>query len=252
LAEHHFQLVYRGNWKSHHENANDTIHPGFVHESSVATARARTAADTDFDDGQTREMMDANGFTRREWENIELIAFPGGHSYMGGIYRSGLMARRTNDPVQDRCYAAMVAHHGSERADAILNMDRFNNLIYPNLNINAQFHQLRIVQPLSPDRTMVTSHCFRLDGAPEEIFHRAVRFLTNLGSPASMIYSDDAALFERCSTGLHNSDHPWIDIGRGLGLERAVEGNGLAAPASEAPIRGQFNAWLDYLSAEDR
>ena len=77
-------------------------------------------------------------------------------------------------------------------------MNRFNNIIYPNLIINAQYQQMRVTIPLSVDRTIVRIHCFRLKGAPDEMFHRAVRFLTTLGSPASMIFSDDVEMLERC------------------------------------------------------
>lgn len=252
LAETCFRLEYRGNWKTHHENANDTIHPGFVHDSSVAVARTtpESTEETSFDNGQTREMMEANGFTRREWETIELVAFPSGHSYMGGIYRTGLMARRRADPVQERYRAALVAAYGEARTDEILGLDRFNNLIYPNLNINAQFHQLRVVHPIAADRTQVTSYCFRLDGAPEEIFHRAVRFLSTLGSPMSMIYTDDAEQFERCNTGLQDGGADWIDMARGAGSETPLEDGGRKAPASEVPVRAQFGAWLDLMSRE--
>ena len=101
----------------------------------------------------------------------------------------------------------------SDATDAILGMDRFNNLIWPNLNINAQYQQIRIVQPVAPDRTIVQAMCFRLGGAPEGIFHRAVRFLTNLSSPASMIFADDVEIFEKVQAGL---------VGREPGMARPV------------------------------
>ncbi len=252
ISDSSFRLEYKGNWKLHHENANDTIHPGVVHESSVNTAREQARADTEFDSGQTREMLEANGFGRREWESIDLYAFPGGHSYMGGIYKSGLLARKENDPVREKYVGIMNEAYGAERAAEILNLDRFNNLVYPNISVNAQFHQLRIVHPIAPDRTLVISHCFRLIGAPDEIFHRAVRFLTNLGSPASMIYIDDAEVFERCNTGLHgDTGMNWINMQRGAGMETAVHAGGVMATATEAPIRAQYAAWLDLMTAEE-
>ncbi len=63
-------------------------------------------------------------------------------------------------------------------------------------------------------------HCFRLKGAPDEIFHRAVRFITTLGSPASMIFSDDVEMLERCQQGLASEAGPWIDFSRGLDSDR--------------------------------
>tara|TARA_A100000171_G_C2138255_1_gene152245 strand:- start:2181 stop:3494 length:1314 start_codon:yes stop_codon:yes gene_type:complete len=253
LAPTAFRLQYRGNWKMHHENANDTIHPGVVHNSSVQTARQHNAQNTEFDAGQTREMLQGNGFSKNEWEGIELAALPGGHSYMDGIYRNGLLARKEVDPVRDRYEAAMIQAYGEERTRAILDLDRFNNLIYPNININAQYHQLRVVHPVAPDLTLVTSYCFKLVGAPDAIFHRAVRFLTNLGSPASMIYGDDATIFERCNQGLRNADNDvWINMQRGMDYEKPLPHGGTIDAATEAPIRSQFQAWLDYMTTEEQ
>ena len=99
-------------------------------------------------------------------------------------------------------------------------MNRFNNIIYPNLIINAQYQQMRVTMPISVDRTLVRIHCFRLKGAPDEMFHRAVRFLTTLGSPASMIFSDDVEMLERCQQGLAKQAGPWVDFSRGLDNDR--------------------------------
>lgn len=247
VADSSFQLEYRGNWKLHMENANDVFHPGFVHESSVSTARM--ARETGFDANQTRDMLQANGFSRREWENIDLIGFDTGHSYMTGFYRSGLLAPQADDPVRSAYRAAMVAQYGEARTAEILGVDHFNNLIYPNLVINAQYQQMRVVQPAAVDRTLVTGHCFRLAGAPDEMFHRAVRFLTNLSSPASMIFSDDVEIFERCQAGLTASAADWIDMARGRERPERDGGGRYAATASELPVRVQFGAWLRHMTA---
>ena len=246
-----FVQEYRGNWKLHHENANDTVHPGFVHESSVATARTqeKEVRPSRIDGQQTRDMMKANGFSLREWEAVDLYGFDSGHSYMGGFYKSGLMTLDHSDPVAADYRDRMVAAYGEEKADAILGLDRFNNLIWPNISVNAQFHQLRIVQPLAADRTRVTGLCFRLKGAPEEIHRRAVRFLTTLSSPASMIFSDDIEIFQRVQEGLGRNGNDWLDLARGLGKDSANDEGGYGpSPASELPIRSQTRAWLGMMT----
>ena len=124
-------------------------------------------------------------------------------------------------------------------------MNRFNNIIYPNLIINAQYQQMRVTMPISVDRTLVRIHCFRLKGAPDEIFHRAVRFITTLGSPASMIFSDDVEMLERCQQGLARIAGP---VGRFLARARQRPRDQTAASpgaASEMPMRVQFQAWLE-------
>ena len=129
-------------------------------------------------------------------------------------------------------------------------MNRFNNIIYPNLVINAQYQQMRVTIPISVDRTIVRIHCFRLKGAPDEMFHRAVRFLTTLGSPASMIFSDDVEMLERCQQGLARDVGPWVDFSRGFGSDRRDADGSVSGAASEMPMRVQFEAWVNYMTAE--
>ncbi|MFO0987192.1 MAG: aromatic ring-hydroxylating dioxygenase subunit alpha [Alphaproteobacteria bacterium] len=243
---------YRGNWKLHHENANDTLHPGFVHESSVSAARSdpRDYAAPAYDGHQTHTQMLSNGFGVREWQNLSLTGFPAGHSYMGGFYRGGVLSPDRDDPVWREYRARLVARHGEEKTARVLGEDRFNNLLYPNVSINAQYQQIRVVTPLAVDRTRVTAFCFRLKGAPEALFHRAVRFLTNLSSPASMILSDDVEIFERVQSGLANPEPEWLDQSRGLGADRTeAGGRTVSAGLSELPHRAQYAAWLRYMTA---
>ena len=253
-----FRLEYRGNWKLHHENANDTMHPGFVHESSVSAARedGRDYAEPVYDEHQAHTQLLSNGFSVREWQSLGLNGLPNGHSYMDGFYSQGVLSPDRDDPLSREYRAALEAAKGRAAADAILGMDRFNNLIWPNLNINAQYQQIRIVQPVAPDRTVVQAMCFRLGGAPEGIFHRAVRFLTNLSSPASMIFADDVEIFEKVQAGLSDGSEDWLDQSRGR--DAPIDGGGdsgagagrLASQGtSELPIRSQYRAWLDHMMA---
>ena len=248
IADSSFTLEYHGNWKLHMENANDIFHPSFVHNSSVAPARAAPANASILDQDQTREMLLANGFGQADWEGIELTGLAGGHTYMTSFYKKGVLVNEQQDPVMQRYRAALAERLGGERAAAVLAVNRFNNIIYPNLIINAQQQQMRVTIPLAFDLTQVHVHCFRLKGAPEEMFHRAIRFLTTIGSPASMIFSDDLEMLERCQQGLVKQAGPWVNFERGLDSDRR-EGNGsVGGAASELPMRTQFEAWVNYLT----
>ncbi len=248
IADSSFTLEYHGNWKLHMENANDIFHPSFVHSSSVAPARAAPANASILDQDQTREMLLANGFGQADWEGIQLTGLAGGHTFMTSFYKKGVLVNEQQDPVMQRYRAALTERIGSERAAAALAMNRFNNIIYPNLIINAQQQQMRVTIPLAVDLTQVHVHCFRLKGAPEEMFHRAIRFLTTIGSPASMIFSDDVEMLERCQQGLVKQAGPWVNFERGLDNDRR-EGNGsIGGAASELPMRVQFEAWVNYLT----
>ena len=248
IADSNFTLEYRGNWKLHMENANDIFHPSFVHSSSVAPARAAPANASILDQDQTREMLLANGFGPADWEGIQLTELAGGHTFMTSFYKKGVLVNEQQDPVMQRYRTVLAERIGSERAAAMLAMNRFNNIIYPNLIINAQQQQMRVTIPLAVDLTQVHVHCFRLKGAPEEMFHRAIRFLTTIGSPASMIFSDDVEMLERCQQGLVKQAGPWVNFERGLDNDRR-EGNGsVGGAASELPMRVQFEAWVNYLT----
>ena len=250
-----FRVTYRGNWKLHMENATDLMHAGVVHESSVASARAvadSLASPAERDHGL--QMIEANGLPLSEMDGVAIRGFDGGHSHMGGFYRGGAVAQTAGDPVLDAYRAAMIEAYGRERAEEILGWDTFNHLIYPNLILNPKHQQFRQVQPVAADRSIVRSGCFRLAGAPDGMFHRAVRFLSTLNSPASMIASDDNAVFAGCQRALEGDDSEWIDLGRGHGADRPHEEGGLAGAVgtSELSIRTQYRAWLDHMGRGGR
>ena len=124
--------------------------------------------------------MISNGLTPKDWNAIELTGTRRVIlSWVVFINLGSLPpARGCRDPHLPK---VSRGRHGKEKAATVLGMDRVYNLIWPTLNINAQFHQIRVVHPISVSETVIEGYCFRLGGAPDEIFHRAVRFLGTLG-----------------------------------------------------------------------
>jgi phenylpropionate dioxygenase-like ring-hydroxylating dioxygenase large terminal subunit len=244
------RLEYRGNWKMFMENAVDLVHPGFVHKSSVEAARAHPEALTaDAVTQQGAQMFLANGMRAAQWDQVPLHAFPGGHVYMGGFYRQGLIAPEREDPVFERYRKALTERHGEEKAAAVLGVDRFNNLVWPNLSLNARFAAMRIVRPLAVDHTVVDVICFRLDGAPEEMHELTLQFVNLAASPASLIASDDLEIFERCQRGLASGANEWIDMRRGVLADvRQGDGSVVSGGTSELPVRHMFETWTAWLS----
>lgn len=246
------RMEYRGNWKLFMENATDLVHPGFVHASSVDAARlSPEAVDADPQTQQTAQMLLSNGLGVSDWDGVPLHAFPGGHVYMGGFYRQGVIAPVRSDPVWERYRAALVARHGEARTAEILAVDRFNNLVWPNVSVNSRFAVMRIVQPVAVDRTIVVAQCFRFDGAPDEMFDLTLQFLNTAASAASMVASDDLELFERCQRGLESAAHDWLDVRRGLSTDRRrPDGSIESSGTSELAIRNQLAAWRRYMREE--
>ncbi|HEX6690471.1 MAG TPA: SRPBCC family protein, partial [Burkholderiales bacterium] len=244
------RLEYRGNWKMFMENAVDLVHPGFVHRSSVEAARAQPQAlAADALTQQGAQMFLANGMRAPQWEEVPLHAFPGGHVYMGGFYKGGVIGAERGDPVFARYRAQLVERHGEEKAAAVLAVDRFNNLVWPNVSLNARFAAMRVVQPLAANRTQVEVLCFRLDGAAQEMHELTLQFVNLAASPASLVASDDLEVFERCQRGLEDAALDWIDVRRGaLGDRRQADGSTLGSGTSELAVRNQFEAWLQYMA----
>ena len=245
------QLEFRGNWKMFMENAVDLVHPGFVHRSSVEAARTHPEAlRADAMTQQGAQMFLANGLAAPQWSEVPLHAYPGGHAWMGGFYRSGVIAPERDDPVFARYRGALVARHGEKRTEEVLAVDRFNNLVWPTLSVNSRFAALRVVKPLAANRTVVEVHAFRLDGAPDEMHELTLQFVNLAASPASLVASDDLEIFERCQAGLESAANDWIDVRRGaLADERRPDGSWRSPGTSEIFIRNQFETWKRYLSS---
>ncbi|MEE2996214.1 MAG: Rieske 2Fe-2S domain-containing protein [Pseudomonadota bacterium] len=247
-----FRQRYKGNWKLHMENANDLMHASIVHASSVDAAQA--VAD-DLEDGAedlALQMFKGNGLPLSLMDEVKIHGFPRGHSYMGGFYKEGPITQSTNeDPVVAQYRRLMIEAYGENRALEIMGWDTFNHLIYPNLILNPKHQQMRLLQPVSVDCTIVHSTCFRLKGAPEEMYQRSVRFLSALNSPASQITTDDIAMFNNIQIALEEADTDWINLSRGLGHDRPYDNDGKIGEVgtSELPLRAQYAAWRDLMKA---
>ncbi|HWV90164.1 MAG TPA: Rieske 2Fe-2S domain-containing protein [Burkholderiales bacterium] len=246
------RLEYRGNWKMFMENAVDLVHPNYVHRSSIEGARtARGAARAQPVDSlteQASQMFLANGMRGPQWDDVPLHAFPGGHVYMGGFYKGGVIGTQREDPVFAQYRKQLVERHGEEKTAAVLAVDRFNNLVWPNVSVNSRFAAMRVVHALAADRTQVEVLGFRLDGAAPQMHELTLQFINLAASPASLVASDDLELFERCQRGLSAAASDWIDVRRGvLSDRRQADGSTLGGGTSELAIRNQFEAWLRHM-----
>jgi phenylpropionate dioxygenase-like ring-hydroxylating dioxygenase large terminal subunit len=252
--------VYRGNWKLHIENTFDNIHTYFVHQSSWDTLKTWERETNIRKTDQLVQMIRDNGWPLNDWDKPQILAFPYGHAVNGAYFTGTKIAIDRPEPWFADYKAALIRANGAEGAERILSMERFNTLVYPNLVINVRYQYIRVFQPLSVDSTMVRAFCFRLGGAPPEMYHVAVRFLTALSSPASMVSQDDHEVFNRIQQALGGSSthssgasaDEWVDFSRGYGREKPLEDGAIdgMTGVSEVAMRGQFAAWADYMAAE--
>ena len=246
-----FRQIYSGNWKLHVENTLDSLHAPFLHRSSwntVAELERQSNAEPSSD--QMVQMIKANNIPLPQLDAVGLRALPHGHTTygQGNFYKGSKIAMQRAEPYFVAYKEALTARQGLERAEEILSLDRFNTLVYPNLVINVRFQHMRQFQPVSVDRSIVRAFCFRMAGAPAEMHQVAVRFLTSMNSPTSMISQDDLEIFASIQRAI-GAGAPWIDFSRGVGEENADGDITTAAGTAELAMRNQFKAWLGYMAA---
>ncbi|MDA5194989.1 aromatic ring-hydroxylating oxygenase subunit alpha [Govanella unica] len=238
----HFRTVYPCNWKIYLENLHDGVHARFVHQSSVYASRkfATEAEKTNSLVPFSVEIVKANGQSYSALDNLDVRAFPNGHSDMRG-FRKPI----GDDPVFVRYAEQLAARHGAEQAQEILGRNWHNMCVYPNLSIHPGFLQLRVLTPLAVDQTMVEIWNLKLDGAPEELHHRTITYANTVHSPSSIIKPDDLEAYKRVQRGLVSEGSDWVSNHRRYGTDNQEDQADSAL--SEHFIRNQYKAWTGYM-----
>jgi len=242
-----FRVMQHSNWKMFYENLHDTMHARVTHESSFVAAReeAREYGEMPFE----LLIMDGNGEPYEFWEKLELRAYHNGHGYMEGIFDPAAASR---DPVSREHYEVLAQAYGPERATHILGMNRHNTILYGSGSPHTVFQQFRVIRPVSVDRTMVEIQLFRLKGAPESVFQRALTYANVINSPSSNVMPDDIEVYKRCQEGNLTAGGDWVSLHRYLGTDRPTpDGMVSVNGTSELPMRNQFAAWRSYMTAPD-
>jgi phenylpropionate dioxygenase-like ring-hydroxylating dioxygenase large terminal subunit len=247
-----FKHAYNGNWKLVIENHLDGVHPAFVHSSSVFAGREAPdpGVPEKYADIAIRQMRQ-NGAPEQVWENIGVWTADWGHGFLGDYHSDSRLVVGLDNPVFAEYRARLVARHGEERTREILGVTRWNSIVYPSTSFMSQFRQLRIVHPLAVDRTVVYTYCFRLKGAPEQMFRDTVAFANVVNGTASWVLTDDLEVYERTQRGLGARQPEWVFLGRGLGGD-VPEPDGSrrgATGTSEIFIRNQFAGWLRHMTS---
>src|SRR5437667_324934 len=166
-----------------------------------------------------RQMLQ-NGASPELWESTGLWAAPYGHSFMGDYHTDSRLVTALDHPVFREYRTALERRVGAEAAARILGVSRWNSIVYPSCSFMSQFRQLRIVQPLAVDRTLVSAYSFRLGGAPEQMFRDTVDWgplQMDQAEPftaASLIYDDRRLLEIRVRQTQHPRAHARVPAPR--------------------------------------
>ena len=158
------KIVQNSNWKIFLENIHDGLHPMATHKSSIDASRAQSRSLKGSPPFALNVIM-ANNQTPENMDELSVYAFEWGHSYMAGFRNP-----RGGDAVYQEYVAALAAKKGKTRADEILSVNCHNAIFYPNASVQPSFLQMRVIFPLSVNRTRIEMWSFRLKGAPEALF----------------------------------------------------------------------------------
>jgi len=249
IVPHCFRVIQQSNWKIFLENQLDALHPSVTHQS---TGRAARDVEVEIEKRTGKaplsyHMLSAfSTVTIDRWDNFRTLNYPHGHCIL-----TGYMGLRPRDSDTLDYEAALASTVGEARKEAILSTDIHHVLIYPGLSVQSPLQQLRVVRPLGVDRTLTEIWHFRLKGAPEPIYRRALAYYNLVNSPSTLINADDLENFWKCQQGLGSDGGDWVSFHRHFG--RDIERPGMTETAdgkgtSEAPMRNQMKAWVDFMT----
>ena len=193
--------IYDGNWKLQVENGADGYHVGSVHWNYVATIGRRDRT------SDTIRTVDVTTWSKKNIGGT--YTFEHGHM---------LLWTRLPNPEVRPVFARreeLKARVGEEVADAIVNQTR-NLCIYPNLYVMDQIStQIRVVRPISVDKTEVTIYCFAPRDESEEVRNARIRQYEDFFNVSGMGTPDDLEEFRACQSGYRGSAAEWNDLSRG-------------------------------------
>ncbi|MBO1360123.1 Rieske 2Fe-2S domain-containing protein [Acetobacter sacchari] len=199
--------VFDGNWKLQIENGADGYHVSSVHWNYAATMGRRN-----YESEGTRA-VDANGWSRS----------------VGGVYgfENGhiLLWTKLLNPEVRPIYGRrdeLAQRVGGERAKFIIEQTR-NLCLYPNVYLMDQFStQIRVVRPISVDKTEITIYCFAPKGESAADRATRIRQYEDFFNVSGMGTPDDLEEFRSCQSSYAKGSNLWNDLSRGA--TRWIEG----------------------------
>lgn len=244
-----FRYLHDSNWKFFVENLNDMMHPMVAHNSSSLTARrvADKALGKDAKMPSAIEILSPFTNSYSFFDEMGLHAYPYGHGYSGG--QVSIHSAYSGIPAYD---ALMTEAYGEERMKEIYSVNRHNTVVYPSLTLKGAIQTIRVVRPISVDKTLVESWVLRLKGAPEELLQRSILYCNLINSSFNLVGPDDAEAYRRQQLGLMTEANDWVSMHRYMGQETPTDHGGQTAiGSSDLAFRNQYAAWAQYMSAED-
>ncbi|MFB9952966.1 aromatic ring-hydroxylating dioxygenase subunit alpha [Rhizobium puerariae] len=240
-----YRTIQNNNWKIFVDNMSDGMHTSFVHHQM---ARAAQHTLEKFK-GQARpgglDVAAQLAGEPDQMAKVDLVAHPHGHFDMAAF------APDLQGADAELYRTSIVARHGEERANAVLERNFHNVLMFPTIIMQASLQQMRVIRPLSVDKTMLEIWVFRFKGVPESFSRRAVMAGNFANSPSNVVAADDFEAYFRVHAGLKGPQSEWISLHREANRDLPVGASlrGLTGN-SEVCMRNMYKAWRDYMTAK--
>ncbi|HWV55496.1 Rieske 2Fe-2S domain-containing protein [Pseudorhodoplanes sp.] len=198
--------TYDGNWKLQAENGVDGYHPSTVHWNFIATQQHRAKMDTQGD--KTRGM---NPVTDPSKVKGGYFDFGRGHTMIWGDWTN------PQDRFNYNRREEFARRMGALRADWVIGRLR-NLLLYPSVFLmDQQSSQIRVIQPISVNKTKVTVYGLAPVGETPEERRKRIRYYEDFFNASGMATPDDLSEFDASQIGFSARAVPRSDFSRGAG-----------------------------------
>jgi len=229
---------YDANWKLVLDNAVDGYHPLFLHRAVMKSLRAAgsDAAAAYADDG-TVTMADLGS-------GHAILDFRA-QNRAGGLTDASKGAALQ---AREEYIAALTGRLGAEAARELVLDGLSNVVIFPNLMF--VYQDIRVVQPISPTRSIVYNWPALLEGAPAAINLARLKQQNASYGPAGMITPDDMEIFERSQRAFATTKPERLLLIRGAWRDaRQPDGTLVGRATDETAHRGIWRHYREVMTS---
>jgi benzoate/toluate 1,2-dioxygenase subunit alpha len=201
---------FEANWKMQLENTIDAYHFASTHPSYLRLQERRASMPQRADAPQTI-WQSAN----KPQEMMGAFGFPQGHAM---VWTTTPVENHPLYPQRD----ALQSRVGPVRTQWMMRTRQLN--VFPNLQIaSSAAIQMRVIQPVSVDRTEITSYCLAPVGESAPQRRQRLRQYEDFFNPSGLATPDDTVIFEDCQRGMASGAIEWQQ-GHARGMQRRIFG----------------------------
>lgn len=232
---------YEGNWKFQAENTVDGYHGDHVHES-FWMVQEQFGRESGTHGAYTQSSVRDIKKMRRQGQ---VMGFEGGHGLWNTPFDPAALDGLLAGPHADY-YRTLLDRHG--RDELLVMLSNINVYVFPNLGV---LHgQLRVIRPMTVERTEVALYPFALSGAPDALNEERLAGYERFFGPSSFGSPDDVEIFALNQEGLQAGAVDWLILERGISREKVVDDvDRTSHVTDETPQRQFYRRWLRAMGA---